>query len=265
MPEAPEKDPVQSQSLAFYILLGSLLLIVTFTWALWDEFLGLRPWKSYQREFISRYSRYLNRLTSDTKKQEKEIRASSEYQALERRVADLQAAADPQLKGIEAQVNQIDQRLAAVQEVYTNDRADLQSRIFEVEHASSPGSRASLQKDISKFEQEKRGLNLPLLDGSGKREKVSLTYPQLEAEFTRLNNQKAELVAEQAELLRPISEARKKADEYFQTHLDGLSSTQLKGLKDKMDAFNVEIKQINNPDAGIVDRQDMASRASLDE
>lgn len=166
----------------------------------------------------------------------------------------MEASTAPRLKQIEGQVNFIGQRLAAVTEVYTNDRADLQSRIYEVEHTSSPRGKESLERDISKFEQKPRAVKLPALDGSGKFEKVSFTYPQLEEEFNRLGQEKARLLAQQAEILRPISELRKKHDDYVQEHLDGLTPAQLQGLKAKMESFSVEIRQINNPDAGLVDR-----------
>ena len=44
-------DPVTGQSLSGYYLIASVLLMASLGWALWDEFYGLRPWKSYQQRF----------------------------------------------------------------------------------------------------------------------------------------------------------------------------------------------------------------------
>lgn len=81
MPEAPDKDPVQGQSLASYLLIASLLLVICLGWALWDEFFGLRPWKAYQRRFVRHYTAFLNKQIPAQRKRETEIRESAEFQA----------------------------------------------------------------------------------------------------------------------------------------------------------------------------------------
>ena len=40
-------------------MISSVLLMLTLVWALYNEFFGLRPWKSYQREFARRYHSFL--------------------------------------------------------------------------------------------------------------------------------------------------------------------------------------------------------------
>ena len=42
------------------LLISSLLLVVTLIWSLWDEVVGQRPWRSYQRDFVSTYEEYLD-------------------------------------------------------------------------------------------------------------------------------------------------------------------------------------------------------------
>ena len=57
MPEqTPQDDPIVNQSLSGALLVGSLLLLASLTWALYDEFYGLRPWKHYQERFVTLYS-----------------------------------------------------------------------------------------------------------------------------------------------------------------------------------------------------------------
>ena len=47
-----EKDPVVSSSLGKPLVISSVLLLLSLGWALYDEVWGIRPWKSYQAQFI---------------------------------------------------------------------------------------------------------------------------------------------------------------------------------------------------------------------
>lgn len=95
MPDSPDKDPVVSQSLAVYLLLASVLLLVTLVWSLYDEFFGLRPWKAYQRAFVQRYSAFLRKQLPDQRAKEKTIENSPEFLALKQRLVDLQGETAP--------------------------------------------------------------------------------------------------------------------------------------------------------------------------
>ncbi len=248
----PDHDPVVSQSLASFLLIGALLLIVSLGWALYDEFFGLRPWKTYEREFVQRYSAFLKTRIPKQAAAEKEIRNSAEFQALEQKLKDLEKSVGPQVQQIDHQSALIDERLAVITLKYTDAHAKVTSLVWDIEHAS-PGHKKSIQSDLDEFERGPFKFEaVSLNDGQVKREGVN--YQKLEDEFKGLQAQKGNLLAQKAEILRPVSELRTKRDAYFQDHLNGLSSEQLRGLLNKTQAFNIEIKQINNPDAGIVDR-----------
>jgi len=47
--------------MAGLVLLSAFLLMLTVAWSLYDEFYGLRPWRSYQGEFSKVYSTYLEK------------------------------------------------------------------------------------------------------------------------------------------------------------------------------------------------------------
>ncbi len=254
MPETPEKDPILSQSLAGYLLISSLLLIISLGWALYDEVLGLRPWKSYQRRFVRQYSTFLKKQIRTQASAEKEVRRSAEFQALEQKLEDLENALAPKLAEIERQTATIDQRLTVISDEYTTLRADVGARIYRIEHTASGKGKKSLQDDLDKYKRGPFMVKLPIAGGGGRLEKVKFTFEQLEEEFNRLQAEKGKLLAQEGEILRPRSELQQKRDAYLQDHLNGLTAEQLKGLLNKMEAFNIEIKQINNPDAGIVDR-----------
>jgi len=254
VPENPERDPVVFASLSSYLLVASLLLVLSLMWALYDEFFRLRPWKGYQRQFKARYIAFLQKQIPRQATAEKAILASGEYQALAQKLQTLEETTKGNLAEIDRQVARIDRRLDLVTAAYTDKRADVAARIYRLERTSSRRSRAGQQKDLDEFRQGPFRLELPSLDDSGKIEPASFTYEQLEEEFTRLREQKAKLLTEKVEVLRPVADLRRALQTYVQDHLNGLGPEQLKGLLNKAHALSIEIKQINNPDAGLVDR-----------
>ena len=72
-PELPAADPIVSRSSSGWMLISALLMTATLAWALWDEAFGQRPWKNMQKEFVSRYSRYLDSIKSNAGKTETEF------------------------------------------------------------------------------------------------------------------------------------------------------------------------------------------------
>src|SRR6516162_5815750 len=240
-PETPDRDPVMTGSRALWLLIGALLLIVTLGWALHDEFFGLRPWKTYQRAFVPRYSAFLRRQLRKQEGVEKQIRSSAEFQALEQQIKEAERAAAPQVKRIDEQAAIIDERLAAVTLKYTDARAYVNSEIWDLEHTSSPGSRKSIQSDLNKYQHGR------------KIKRASFNFQQLQDDFKALQDEKAKLLVQKAEILRPTSESRNKRDAYLKEHLSDLSPEQLQGLLKKTEDFKFGIKQIANADAGIID------------
>ena len=252
MPENPEKDPVVSQSLARIYLVSAILLIVVFGWSLYDESLGLRPWKDYERTFARRYHAFLTREIPKQKAAQEAIFKSPEYQAIARQLKDLETSTRPQLTDVQHQVAVIDQQLQAVMDVATDARARVTAEIYDIEHTSNQGRKQSLQVGLDKFEQGP--FVVRLAEPTGQTERKSYTYDELQAEFLRLQAEKGQLMTQQGTLLRPVSELRNKLDSYVKNHLVGLTTDQLESLLTKVENSKVEIRQINNPDAGIVDR-----------
>src|SRR5271167_2954437 len=251
--ETPDRDPVVTDSLALWLLVGALLLIVTLGWALYDEFFGLRPWKAYQRAFVPRYSSFLRRQLHKQEGVERQIRGSAEFQALEQQIKEAERAAAPQVKQINDQAALIDERLAFATVKYTDARAYVNSEIWDMEH-TSPGNRKSIQADLDNYRRGPFEFEAPDLHDGGKIKRVSFNYQQLQDEFKALQDEKAKLLVQKAEILRPASELRNKRDAYLKERLSDLSPEQLQGLVKKTEDFKFEIKQIANVDAGIVDR-----------
>ena len=254
MPDSPDKDPVVSQSLAVYLLLASVLLLVTLVWSLYDEFFGLRPWKAYQRAFVQRYSAFLRKQLPVQRAKEKTTENSPDFLALKQKLEDLEKETAPKVKDLDAQAARVEARTAAVLNMLTTARAYVGSQIYVIEHTSSRRSKQSLQKDLDKYERGPFELTLPPAQPGAKEESLRLTFDALEDKFNDLQQEKGKLLLEKASLLRPVSELQNQVDSYVKDHIDGLTVEALQGLQKKNEDFTVEIKQINNPDAGIVDR-----------
>ena len=252
MPDTPEKDPVTTISLATLLVITSVVLMLTLVWALYNEFFGLRPWKSYQREFASRYQSFLHKQIPKQRAAEKAIRASAGYRALDQQVQAMENQVQAQAAQADQQIAILDARFSALTETFTTARAYVASQVYVIEHTSL-GSQRSLQDRLAKYEAGPFELALPSLP-DGRPVPGSYTFEQLQDEFNRVQLDKSQMLEEKSALLRPLSDLRKQRDAYLVDHLNGLTADQLQGLLKKAQDAPVEIKQINNPDAGIVDR-----------
>lgn len=259
MPDSPDKDPVLSHSKALPLLVAAVLLVICLGWSLYDEFFGLRPWKEYQQVFVKRYAAFLGKQTPLQRAKEKAIENSSEYLALKQKLADLKTSADPKIKQLDAQSDLVEAGTAAVLNKLTEARAYVGSRLYIIDHVdyktpSGQKEREKLLKALGEYEKGPFEVSLPSTDPAGKNEVKRLTFDQLQDEFNVLQEEKGKLLLQKATLLRPVSELQQKVDNYVRDHIEGLTEEALRGLQEKDREFTVEIKQINNPEAGIVDR-----------
>src|SRR6266849_680320 len=101
-----DKDPVVSSSLSKPLFIWSALLLLSLGWALYDEVYGIRPWKSYEARFAKLYKRYLRSIRPKETRFESEIKASAEYQKLDREMQAAEKAVAVQLAEIDRKVNQ---------------------------------------------------------------------------------------------------------------------------------------------------------------
>src|SRR5262249_37502857 len=118
------------------MLVSALLLTISIAWALYDEAFGQRPWKRMQREFVSRYTKYLDSIKADSGKSEAEIKESPEYQQL----ADAEKAAreqvQPEIDQIDAEVKRAQAKLDAITDTFQNQRGRLTVINYNIETTS---------------------------------------------------------------------------------------------------------------------------------
>ncbi|HYV03810.1 MAG TPA: c-type cytochrome [Blastocatellia bacterium] len=251
--DAPEPDPIAESSMSGLLLVSSLLLVVTMVWALWDEVLGQRPWKGYQREFVSRYSDFLDRAKQRQGATEREIKGTPEYEQLAAALEDASAEAKSKTDPIDAQVRKIDDKINAVTPPFQDVRSWIVAKTYEIEVTPSESGKKSLHAAIEKKKQEDIVFKMPNDEGVETEQK--LKFPDLDILYNGLRDDKARLLAERVQITQPRDAAQKKLDEFMQDQLRGsLTAQQITGLEQKVQDFTFDIKQINAGGGVVIDR-----------
>lgn len=242
-PDAPEPDPIADRSMSGALLISSLLLVVTLIWSLYDEVVGQRPWKAYQKDFVSKYGEYLDTARERQGKSEREVASSPEYQDLNQAYKDEAAAAKEKTDPIDAQVKIIDSKITAVTEPFQNARSYIVAQTYKLEVTESESGKNSIRADIERKKQEKIDFKMP--NDEGKEESKSMSFVDLDALYNSLRDDKARQLAERVQITQARDAAQKKRDEYMKDHLGGLTESQVASLQQKVKDFKFEIKQIN--------------------
>ncbi|HZQ94563.1 MAG TPA: hypothetical protein VFA67_06105 [Candidatus Sulfotelmatobacter sp.] len=250
MPEKPipEQDPITSKSYAAHYVIATIILIVTLFWALWDEAWGQRPWKAFQDQWKTRYSAFLNTARSKSQSSEKQVESDSEYATLNAAWKKASQDAASQAAEIRKKLDDASARLLAVQAVFTDRRAYVNALTYELETSESASSKASKQREIDKYKAEQATVEFP--DGSRKK----FDFKQLEETYNEIRDERTKLSLELGEVLKPVTEARARMDEYVTDHLVDLTAPQIDGLKKRATEWDPTIVQINVAEANIVDR-----------
>ncbi len=208
-PEVPAHDPIVSRSTSGIMLLCAILLTGSLAWALWDEAFGQRPWKGIQRQFVSRYTRYLKSIKPQAGKTEAEVKESAEYQTLDAEAKAAQEAVKPETAEIDQKVIQIQRQLGAVTEPFQNQRGRLTVINYNIEIAKG-SAKEKYRQEANKKRQEQVEVPLPGADGKTATQKMN--YVQLEKVYNDLRDEKAQLLGRKAELLKEPTELAKKRD-----------------------------------------------------
>jgi cytochrome c2 len=217
-------------------------------WALWDEAFGQRPWKAFQEQWKTRYTSLLKTQKTKSAQVEKEIEQSSDYQALKQKYEQAGQQATARTKEIRTQLESVGANILAVQNVFTDRRAWVNARTYEMETATSSSSKQSIQKTIDNYKAQPASVVFP--DGH----KEQYTFQKLEEKYNDLKTERARLNAELGEVSKPVTEAREAMSAYLGEHMVDLTPDQIKGLQDKTALWDPKIVQINIADANIVDR-----------
>ena len=250
MPEKPipEQDPITGKSYAIHYVIATILLIATLFWALYDEAWGQRPWKAFQDQWKDRYPAFLNTATSTSSKSEQSVEQDPQYVALKQDYEKAYQNSKAQAEEARKNLDDASARLLAVQSVFTDRRAYVNALTYELETSTSASSKASKQKEIDSYKAEQATVEFP--DGTKKK----FTFPQLEETYNEIRDERTKLSLELGDVLKPVTAARAKMDEYISDHMVDLTPQQIQGLKKRATDWDPAIVQINVADANIVDR-----------
>src|SRR5271165_7476485 len=244
----PEQDPITSKSYAFHYLIATVILIGTLFWALYDEAWGQRPWKAFQEQWKQRYSAFLNTAKSSSSKAENSVEGNPEYVSLKQTYTQEYQNSKPQSDEVRKKLDDASARLLAVQSVFTDRRAYVNALTYELETSTSASAKASKRKEIDQYKSEQATVEFP--DGTRKK----YTFPQLEETYNEIRDERTKLSLELGEVLKPVTAAKAKMDEYISDHMVDLTPQQIDGLKRRATEWDPEIVQINVAEANIVDR-----------
>ena len=253
-PDLPSEDPITSRSTSGWMLISALLMTISIAWALYDEAFGQRPWKGMQREFVSRYARYLESIKENAGKSEAEIRESPEYQKLDEEEKAARAAIKDEDAKITAEVNLIQRKLDAVTEPFQNQRGHLTVINYNVETAKE--SAKQRYRDQAKAKREEIVKVEVPKDDAQSMEEQSFNYEQLEKFYDTLRESKSQLLAKKAELLKTPADIGKRREAYLRNQLIGLGPAAIDGLISKTKSYDYSIlgHQISVGAYEIVDR-----------
>jgi cytochrome c2 len=237
------------------MLVCALLMTISIAWALYDEAFGQRPWKSMQREFVSRYTRYLDSIKAKAGRSETEIKESPEYQELDAAEKSARQAIQEEANQIDATVAKIQRQLDAITDPFQNQRGRLTVINYNIETAHGDAARKRYQDQAAAKRAEVIQIDMPSDDGNSFQTQ-KFNYGSLEALYDQLREAKAKNLAKKAELLKTPTELAKKRDDYLRNQLIGLGPTQIDGLKNKVANYDYSIlgHQISVGAYDIVDR-----------
>src|SRR5271168_5231350 len=185
-----------------------LVLTASLFWALWDEDIGQRPWKTFQNEWKTRYSAFLKNAHSQSDTSEKEVESNPEYLALKQSYESVAKDAAPRIREINEKLRDLGAQILAVQNTFTDRRAYVSASTYAIETETSASSKQSKQKDLDKYKQEVATVEFP--DGS----KKGFTYPQLEETYNELRNERTSLSVELGDAVKPVNERKERLDAY---------------------------------------------------
>ena len=136
-----------------------------------------------------------------------------------------------------------------MQSVFTDRRAYVNALTYEFETSESKSAKASKQKEIEEYKAEEGDRQV-----SRRQQARHSLSTQLEKTYNDIRDERTKLSLDLGEVLKPVTAAKAKMDEYVTDHMVDLTPQQIDGLKRRATEWDPAIVQINVAEANIVDR-----------
>jgi cytochrome c2 len=245
-----EKDPVVHSSISKPLFISSALLVISMVWGLYDEMYGIRPWKGYQAQFVKVYSRYLKTLSGGEAGVEKQIKASPDYQRMDREMAAAEQAAMPAASAIDQKINQeLVPKILALNDPFQEVRSHVGALTYEIEVTKSESSKDSLRKQIAELKAQTKSVKLP-----GEDQAKDMTFQQMADRLQAMKDEKAKLLQQRVDLMKQATELRVKRDLYMSDRIADASTATISAVQASLENFDIKIRQIHVKDVDLVDR-----------
>ncbi len=249
MPEILPDDPVTRRPMAGLVLISVFILMLTVGWSLYQEFFGLRPWRTYQTRFANAYSAYLDKLYNQRKSDEQKFYSTPQYLKL---VADIKAATDA-AKTRDQQINQqvalLDIQRAAMTPAFQVSRGKTSALAYELNEIdeSDKSARDSKLKELKAAQDEQYEVDWPVEGGKIETAK-KFSATELANLFTSIMAAKATLVGQRATVDQPAKDVQQKLNDYVKENLPGMSAAAIRTLDDSVKDLDIRLRQVNvNP------------------
>ena len=220
MPEKPipEQDPITSKSYAAYYVIATVILMATLFWALWDEAWGQRPWKAFQEQWKTRYTAFLNTAKSKSARLGNRRREES-------RLCRAQASLRKGLSGFQSRRPKKPARSsttpapACLRCKASSPTAAPTSTRSPTNSKPAPAipPRPASKRKLMHTRAKQATVEFP--DGSRKK----FTFPQLEEKYNEIRDERTKLSLELGDVLKPVTAAKAKMDEYISDHMVDLT------------------------------------------
>lgn len=222
MPE--RRDPIEEKSFSWLFFLVTSLLVISTLWALYDEVIGRRPWKHYQREFLA----LAEAKSQQDLKAATEALATEDYTRLRQEYDKVtkELEANPDRKSRIAELEEIDKKMADYIHELQLHRGEYQATVYVMEKAEGAKK--------SRLLHSAQGLE-PCIE-------------ELSAKMAVLQRRKKELRAE----LKGMSKEKEALEEQLLVYEERLKGVQR--FRESLKKEKVEIKQVVNEELGIIDR-----------
>ena len=216
MPELlPPDDPVTSRPMAGLVLISIFLLMLTVAWSLYDEFYGLRPWRSLPERILQGVFQISGQAVSGSAR--RPSRNSTRRPQYQKLLADVKAATDAartQDQQIGQQVDLLDRQRAAMTDAFQTSRGQVGALTYQLEQIDEKDTSAKKSKldELNEAKAETYDVAWPV--EGGKVEPRKFNYQQLNDLFTSIMTSKAKLVAQRGDVDKPAKDAQDKLNEY---------------------------------------------------
>ncbi|HEX7177028.1 MAG TPA: c-type cytochrome, partial [Pyrinomonadaceae bacterium] len=152
---------------------------------------------------------------------------------------------------IDRKVALIDDQLTVISDEFQDRRGRITVKNYQIESADA-GDKAEMRQELQQMKAQKARFEMP--SESGRNEQKEFDYAQLEGLYNDLKREKAALLTERGEKLKPVSDLRRQRDEYLKNNVAGVTEDQVKKLLAKNENFEVKMRQINIQGDQVVDR-----------